>query len=115
VIVAVAGKDVSVASDAVYVKESLPLKSALGVYVNADGVPESVPCEGPLATANISSSPSTSAPSSTTSTGASSSVSTRRSIAVGRSLTGSTVTETTAVSLPLFPSETAYTKEAGPE
>jgi hypothetical protein len=67
----------------VNVNESVPLKSAAGVWVSDGAVPESVPWAGGVATANVSAPPSGSEPVSPTASGVFSGVVSDRSSATG--------------------------------
>src|SRR3989337_2157917 len=88
VMLTVAGADVSDPSVVVKVKLSLPLKLGTGVYVRAGTDPVSVPCAGPLTTANVKASPSGSEPVSVIALGVSSFVVTLWLSATGALLGG---------------------------
>ena len=99
VIEIVAAALVSVASLAVNVKLSAPLKFRSGVYVRLGATPLSVPLLGPLTTANVSGSDSGSVPVSVIGSAVSSAVATDCGVAVGASLPGFTVMEMVAAAL----------------
>jgi len=95
----VAAALVSVASLAVNVKLSAPLKLRSGVYVRFGATPLNVPFAGCVTTVNVSGSDSGSVPVSVIGNAVSSAVETDCAVAVGASLPGFTVMEIVAAEL----------------
>ena len=105
-------------SETVYSKESSPLQSASGVYMQLPAAEqETVPCAAAgasVVTLRASPSASESPTRTLTELEASSAVDSVSSSATGAMFSGVTVTLTVAVSLPPSPSEIEYWKESGP-
>jgi len=99
VIEIVAAALVSVASLAVNVKLSAPLKFRFGVYVRFGATPLSVPLPGPVTTVNVRASDSGSVPVSVIGRAVSSAVETDCGVAVGASLPVVTVIDIVAAAL----------------